>query len=93
MRIQSRMSSGLLPAHTVKPKAIGSATPSITQAAPSSKWTILGTRSTNFFCTRAVHRSPGSVRWLSAEISRYSALDLLSDAALSMVVVTAIRCF
>ena len=52
------------------PKLIGSFTPSITQASPSSKRSIRGARSRSDGGTRAVHRSGGSLTWLSAEISR-----------------------
>src|SRR5438105_9075764 len=43
----------------------------MTQASPSSKRSMRGTTSLYFLGTREVHRSPGSLRWPSAEMSLY----------------------
>ena len=52
------------------PKLIGSVTPSMTQASPSSKRSMRGARSLKAAGTRSVQRSGGSLTWLSPEMSR-----------------------
>src|SRR6478736_3164802 len=67
-----RSASGT-PADALLPKLIGSATPSMTQASPSSKRSTRGTRSRIDAGTRDSHRSGGSLTWVSASIRRYPA--------------------
>ena len=50
---------------------MGSSTPSMTHASPSSKRSIRGTRSRSVAGTRSTHSPGGSFTWLSAEIKRY----------------------
>ena len=60
-RIQPFWSSGLRPAQAFMPKLIGSVTPSMTQASPSAKCSILGARSRSDAGTRPTQRSGGSL--------------------------------
>src|SRR5205814_9153762 len=46
----------------------------MTQASPSSNRSTRGTRSRHFAATRDVHRSAGSLIWLSAEIRWWTRL-------------------
>src|SRR5262249_39344114 len=57
--------------HAFMPKLMGSCTPSIIHASPSSKCSMRGARSRSLAGTRSRQSEGGSFTWLSAEMSRY----------------------